>query len=103
MTQMLASNGIQARASVEFEDNQYNSRLFWILCVGDGDPGGESKVIKKDALSNWSGGLPCDNALGPAEADLGKIEIGMFRADVMEYAGNRAPDPRTESSRNFSP
>ena len=37
--------------------------------------------------------LSRDDALGPSEADLMEIEIGMLRTDVVEDAGNCAPDP----------
>lgn len=34
-------------------------------------------------------GLTCHRALGPAEADLAKIQVGVVRADVMEDTGDR--------------
>lgn len=42
-------------------------------------------------------GLTCHRALGPAEADLAKIQVGMVGADVMEDAGDRAPDTIVEA------
>jgi hypothetical protein len=45
------------------------------------------------AMSSAPGGLSGDNALGPPEADLVEIEVGMFRTDMVEDAGDCAPDP----------
>ena len=63
-------------------------------CWGNPLPEGADDLAP---LSCFSNGLTGDNALRPAEANLGKVEVCVMQADVVKDASDSLTDPGVEA------
>ncbi|MGY2736671.1 hypothetical protein [Sphingomonas sp. UYP23] len=63
---------------------------------GRGNAGPEASGFYPTTAGSSIDLLPSD-ALGPTEADLTEVQIGMFRADMVKYARNGTPHSRVET------